>query len=162
LNYKEINPDVKRIYDYLLNYKDKYYDHTLRLRTEIKWAIEAELVSTLEKCAQFQRFVKVTDDPKLIAEKSTEFFGTPSAVDANTLELVELERLELLKEYISEIHPLFNLIPNLTENYRYDRPEMPVEAIKLLEIILKAKGLDVFQIPEELAIAEELTKEEDE
>jgi hypothetical protein len=139
-----INKEISDLYVQLRNFEDLHYARVRSLRGAEH---ESGLVELLGKQCEFQIFViQNSDNASAIADKSQELFGVPSVTNIELIDPIVYKQLAVLDEYVEEIHQLMSTITFLTSSY--DAPT--AEQIKLIRIILKAKNLDDFVIPEEL------------
>lgn len=148
--FQAVRKDLADLYHYLSTYVQSHYASSLRLQNGV--AEQKELIELYQKLVKFQLFIAENADNQVeIAEKSKEIFGVNTVTKCSLIDTTELERLELLLEYCSEIHHLLNMIPYFTGN-GYNTKGLSLEAIRLIEQLLKLKNLDVFEIPEELKL----------
>jgi len=151
-NYAQIDNRIAEIYDYLIEYSNKF-TQTLKLRKLTDDDVESQLLQQLIKYGEFQLFVTDnSEDEKAIAEKSKELFGTELVKNASILDMTVVNQCNLLLEYSEPVKELFNEVSYFVPR-RYDEAKtLTSQAERLIRVLLQEVGLDKFSIPDELTI----------
>ena len=143
-DYEKVNPEINQIYMNLRHKAETSYSNTWGSRFDLTHFPNAEqaIFDRLLKCEQLQLFVdKNTDDGEKIKAYAQELFNTDLINNAEILDLKVVHQIEMLEEYVEDIHLLFNNIEFST---------LPSGALTLINTILDYTGRSNFVIPEEL------------
>jgi len=144
--FKSINEDIYNIWTHLLTYRranissDRFGD--LRSLTE-------KFEKHLDNMLEFHRFVDSEHSEQEVAQKSLSLFSNDSVRSVVCIDLLEVERVDILKEYCKDIAYLFSKIDG--DLHKEQHGISPLLSWELCEI-LRTKGLDLFQIPDKLLI----------
>ena len=149
LNYETINKEIYDIYNHLDKYirRNNYYDSNISYGSELY----GSLVKHLDNMVDFQRLVESKDSSIDFDKEATERFDNAHVRSTVSVDTLQLRRLELLIEYSSSISILFNNIVPLYESGRTITSDLASE----IQEILMNKGLDQFDIPDELLIKQQ-------
>lgn len=145
-NYSLINKEMYDIYIHLKEYASNnyngdagiYYNHELY----------KSLVSHLDNMVEFQKMVESNDPTLDLANEAKARFDNENVRSTKAVNTQEIARLELLLEYARPVRILFNNLVSLTSDYQHISAELVDE---IQEVVLN-KGLDHFDIPDELLI----------
>ena len=146
----DLNKEIFLIYSHLENYEHKNY----RQRTCLgHYGTELDKFHRfMDKLLEFELCKNSVEKEEELEEKAVSLFENKDVVSVASVDMIEIQRLNLIKEYCQDIHVLMNAIEGLD---LYGSSRVTSELKVQLEEILKNKGLDQFQIPEELLIKTE-------
>lgn len=150
-NFRQINPDLSFIYEYLTKYVKNEYEAVVHSSLTHSTAFNG-FGAYADKVIQFQMF-KQTNEPNAeeLKVKSVELFDTDDVTDAYGIDLSIVRLLEILEEFSENIYDLFNGIDYLTGKYNQRPSELKgkEENIeRLIMGILAQEGLDKFTLDE--------------
>lgn len=103
----------------------------------------------MDRLLEFELYKNSITKEEDLQEKALSLFENKDVVSVASVDMIEIQRLNLIKEYCQDIHVLMNSIDDLD---LYGNNRVKPELKEQLEEILKNKGLDQFEIPEELLI----------
>jgi hypothetical protein len=103
----------------------------------------------MDNMFEFELFTTTAPSTAEIKEKALNSFENEHVRTVKSVEMIEIKRMDLLIEYCKDLHHLLNFINGMDEENRHVVPSNVKE--QLMEILIN-KGLDKFEIPEELLI----------
>ena len=113
-----------------------------------------DFVTYLDKMTNFQRFVtskEGNEEAGEIAIRAKSVFGDSNVAEAYCADLHMLDKLDMLLEYSESVRDLFNyIVPLITYNGIVTN-----ETEQEIRLILEAKGLGDFKVPEHLLVTNE-------
>lgn len=145
-NYEMINKDLFDMYKHIEKYAYDNYNGRASIRHNEE--LYDSLVQHLDNMIDFQNLVDSQDPSINLAEEAKSRFDNKHVRSTEALERQEIKRLNLLLEYSESVRNLFNDSLSLT-NYH---EKMSTGLISEIEEVLLNKGLDNFDIPDELLI----------
>jgi len=145
-NYDLINKELYDIYIHLKEYARKNYNGNAGIHHNDE--LYKSLVSHLDNMIEFQKMVESSDPTIDLAKEAKSRFDNENVRSTKAINTEEIARLELLLEYAKPIRILFNNLVSLTDaNYH-----ISAELVDEIQEVLLNKGLDHFDIPDELLI----------
>lgn len=145
-NYEAINKDLYDMYVHIKDYADSAYNGKASISYNND--LYDSLVKHLDNMVEFQRMVDSKDESLDLAKEAKERFDNEHVRSAVSIDRLEIARLELLLEYAEPIRILFNNLLSLVES----TARVPSELVAEIQEVLLNKGLDHFDIPDELLI----------
>jgi hypothetical protein len=143
----DLNPEIHAIYTHLEEYttqnktgrhSDKYYQ-----------TLKGSYHSFMDKMLEFQLFTATDPTREEVKEKASSSFDNEHVTSVKAVNMIEIDRMNLIEAYCEDIHHLLNVVENMKETNRH-RIKSEVKA--QIEEILINKGLDKFDVPSELLI----------
>ena len=145
-NYSLINKEMYDIYIHLKEYARNNYNGNAGIYHNDE--LYKSLVSHLDNMVEFQKMVESNDPTLDLANEAKARFDNENVRSTKAVNTQEIARLELLLEYARPVRILFNNLVSLTSDYQHISAELVDE---IQEVVLN-KGLDHFDIPDELLI----------
>lgn len=145
-NYSLINKEMYDIYIHLKEYARNNYNGNAGIYHNDE--LYKSLVSHLDNMVEFQKMVESNDPTLDLANEAKARFDNENVRSTKAVNTQEIARLELLLEYARPVRILFNNLVSLTNDYEHISAELVDE---IQEVVLN-KGLDHFDIPDELLI----------
>tara|TARA_R110000764_G_scaffold220721_3_gene309007 strand:- start:651 stop:1193 length:543 start_codon:yes stop_codon:yes gene_type:complete len=151
--YKSVHPELHDIYTALVKYSEGYNNVSANHRNNFGHNADSydPWVAHLDKMLEFQLFVTSREDNAEAGEIATRakgLFGNKDVAEAYCADLHVLDQLNMLVEYSESVRHLFNYIVPLTKHGE----NLTTETEQEIRLILEAKGLGDFKVPEELLI----------
>lgn len=103
----------------------------------------------MDNMFEFEVFVSTDKDVADIKEKALSSFENEHVRTVKSVDMIEIKRMEMIIEYGKDLHHILNAITNMDNTNRYVIKSEIKE--QLMEILVN-KGLDKFEIEEELLI----------
>tara|TARA_R110000765_G_scaffold26628_4_gene64906 strand:- start:225 stop:779 length:555 start_codon:yes stop_codon:yes gene_type:complete len=145
-NYELVNKELADIYNSLYDYASRNYNG----RGGISYGSDlySDLTKHLDNMIDFQLIVESDDKSIDLGKEATERFQNANVRSTQSVDSQQIARLNLLLEYSKSIRLLFNnVVPLLKKD-----GDLKLELVSELTEILMNKGLDNFEIPEDLLI----------
>jgi hypothetical protein len=142
----DLNRDIFDIYSHLEDYHDK--NHKQRHCSYYQEELDM-FHGFMDRLLEFELYKNSITKEDDLQEKALSLFENKDVVSVASVDMIEIQRLNLIKEYCQDIRVLMNSIDDLD---LYGNNRVKPELKEQLEEILKNKGLDQFEIPEELLI----------
>lgn len=145
-NYSLINKEMYDIYIHLKEYARNNYNGNAGIYYNDE--LYKSLVSHLDNMVEFQKMVESNDPTLDLANEAKARFDNENVRSTKSVNTEEIARLELLLEYAKPVRILFNNLVSLITDHHHLSAELVDE---IQEVVLN-KGLDHFDIPDELLI----------
>ena len=144
-NYELVNKELYDMYKHLSDYTKANYDGNAGIAYGDMYQ---NLTKHLDNMIDFQLMVESDDKSIDLGKEATERFQNANVRSAQSVDSQQIARLNLLLEYSKSIRLLFNnIVPLLKKDV-----DLKLELVSELTEILMNKGLDNFEIPEDLLI----------
>lgn len=145
-NYSLINKELYDIYIHLKEYAKNNYNGNAGIYHNGE--LYESLVAHLDNMVEFQKMVESNDPTIDLAKEAKSRFDNENVRSTKSVNTEEIARLELLLEYAKPVRILFNNLVSLTDEHYH----MSAELVDEIQEVVLNKGLDHFDIPDELLI----------
>lgn len=145
-NYSLINKELYDIYIHLKEYAKNNYNGNAGIYHNDE--LYKSLVAHLDNMVEFQKMVESNDPTIDLAKEAKSRFDNENVRSTKSVNTEEIARLELLLEYAKPVRILFNNLVSLTDEHYH----MSAELVDEIQEVVLNKGLDHFDIPDELLI----------
>lgn len=145
-NYSLINKELYDIYIHLKEYTENNYNGNAGIYHNDE--LYTSLVAHLDNMVEFQKMVESNDPTIDLAKEAKSRFDNENVRSTKSVNTEEIARLELLLEYAKPVRILFNNLVSLTDEHYH----MSAELVDEIQEVVLNKGLDHFDIPDELLI----------
>jgi hypothetical protein len=145
----DLNPDIHAIFEHLEEYTDQ--NKTGR-HCNYYSMLNSSYRKFMDNMLEFQLFIATDPSREEVKEKAKLYFDNEHVTTVKAVNMIEIERMNLIESYCEDLHHLLNEVQGMNEHKQTYKTHVKPEVKSQIEEILRNKGLDKFDIPSELLI----------
>lgn len=143
----DLNPEIHAIHEHLERYVKNNF--TGRECHSYYGTLKHSYERLMDSMFEFEVFISTDKDVADIKEKALSSFENKDVRTVKSVDMIEIKRMEMLVEYGKDLYHILNAVDGMDEHNRHVISSQVKE--QLMEILAN-KGLDKFEIEEELLI----------